>query len=95
VAALQEIPEINAFVEGDDIVYHHYQHIGVAIGSGRGLVVPVIRHAETMGFADIEKAIVAYVDKINANRLELADLEGAPSPSQMGACMVPFSAHPY
>jgi 2-oxoglutarate dehydrogenase E2 component (dihydrolipoamide succinyltransferase) len=76
VAALQEIPEINAFVEGDDIVYHHYQHIGVAIGSGRGLVVPVIRHAETMGFADIEKAIVAYVDKINANRLELADLEG-------------------
>ena len=76
VAALKEIPEINAFVDGDDIVYHNYQHIGVAIGSGRGLVVPVIRHAETLGFADIEKAIIDYVKKINANRLELADLEG-------------------
>ncbi len=76
VAALKEIPEINAFVEGDEIVYHNYQHIGVAIGSGRGLVVPVIRHAEALGFADIEKAIIAYVHKIKDNRLELADLEG-------------------
>ena len=76
VAALKEIPEINAFVEGDEIVYHNYQHIGVAIGSGRGLVVPVIRHAEKLGFAEIEKAILDYVKKINDNRLELADLEG-------------------
>lgn len=76
VAALKEIPEINAFVDDQDIVYHNYQHIGVAIGSGRGLVVPVIRHAEKLGFADIEKTIIDYVDKIKANRLELADLEG-------------------
>jgi 2-oxoglutarate dehydrogenase E2 component (dihydrolipoamide succinyltransferase) len=76
VAALKEIPEINAFVEGDEIVYHNYQHIGVAIGSGRGLVVPVIRHAENLGFAEIEKAIIDYVKKIQDNRLELADLEG-------------------
>ncbi len=76
VAALKEIPEVNAFVDGDEIVYHNYQHIGVAIGSGRGLVVPVIRHAEKMGFAEIEKAIIAYVEKIKTNRLELADLEG-------------------
>jgi 2-oxoglutarate dehydrogenase E2 component (dihydrolipoamide succinyltransferase) len=76
VAALKEFPEINAFVEGDDIVYHNYQHIGVAIGSGRGLVVPVIRHAENLSFAQIEKAIVSFVEKINSNRLELADLEG-------------------
>jgi 2-oxoglutarate dehydrogenase E2 component (dihydrolipoamide succinyltransferase) len=76
VAALKEFPEINAFVDGEDIVYHNYQHIGVAIGSGRGLVVPVIRHAENLGFAQIEKAIVAFVEKINSNRLELADLEG-------------------
>ena len=76
VAALKEIPEVNAFVAGDEIVYHNYQHIGVAIGSGRGLVVPVIRHAEKLGFAEIEKAILAYVDKIKSNRLELADLEG-------------------
>ncbi|MEJ2155412.1 MAG: 2-oxoglutarate dehydrogenase complex dihydrolipoyllysine-residue succinyltransferase [Desulfobacteraceae bacterium] len=76
VAALKEIPEINAFVEGDEIVYHNYQHVGVAIGSGRGLVVPVIRHAENLGFAEIEKAIIDYVKKIQDNRLELADLEG-------------------
>ena len=76
VAALQEIPQINAFVDGDDTVYHNYQHIGVAIGSGRGLVVPVIRHAEQMSFAQVEKAIIDYVAKIKENRLELADLEG-------------------
>jgi 2-oxoglutarate dehydrogenase E2 component (dihydrolipoamide succinyltransferase) len=76
VTALKDIPEINAFVEGDEIVYHNYQHIGVAIGSGKGLVVPVIRHAEALGFADIEKTIIDYVNKIKDNRLELADLEG-------------------
>ena len=76
VEALKEIPEINAFVDGSDIIYHNYQHIGVAIGSDRGLVVPVIRHTERMSFAAIEKAIIDYVQKIKANRLELADLEG-------------------
>jgi len=76
VEALKEIPEINAFVEGDEIVYHHYQHIGVAIGAKKGLVVPVIRHVERMNFAQVEQAIVDYVGKIKDNRLELADLEG-------------------
>jgi len=76
VEALKEIPEINAFVEEDEIVYHHYQHIGVAIGAKKGLVVPVIRHVERMNFAQVEQAIVDYVGKIKDNRLELADLEG-------------------
>ena len=76
VQALKEIPEINAFLDGDTIVYHHYQHIGVAVGSERGLVVPVLRHAEKMNFAQIEHKIVEYVTKIKENRLELADLEG-------------------
>lgn len=76
VEALKEIPEINAFIDGENIVYHNYQHIGVAIGTERGLVVPVIRHAEQMSFAQLEKAIVDYVVKIKENRLELADLEG-------------------
>jgi len=76
VVALQEIPEMNASIDGDDIVYHTSQHIGVAIGSGRGLVVPVIRHAEKLGFAAIDQAIISYVDKVKSNRLELADLEG-------------------
>lgn len=76
VEALKEVPEINAFIDGDDIIYHNYQHVGVAIGTERGLVVPVIRHAERLSFAGIEQAIVDYVKKIKANRLELADLEG-------------------
>jgi 2-oxoglutarate dehydrogenase E2 component (dihydrolipoamide succinyltransferase) len=76
VEALKEVPEINAFIDNDDIVYHNYQHIGVAVGTERGLVVPVIRHAERLSFAGIEQAIVDYVQKITANRLELADLEG-------------------
>jgi len=76
VEALKEIPEINAFIDGSDIIYHNYQHIGVAVGTERGLVVPVIRHAERMSYAQVEKAIVDYVAKIKENRLELADLEG-------------------
>jgi 2-oxoglutarate dehydrogenase E2 component (dihydrolipoamide succinyltransferase) len=76
VAALAEFPAINAFIEGDDVVYHHYYHVGVAVGSDRGLVVPVIRHADKLSFAGVEKAIVDYVGKIKENKLELADLEG-------------------
>ena len=76
VDALKEFPEINAFIDGKEIVYHHYHHIGVAIGTARGLVVPVIRNADNLSFAQLEQAIVDYVDKIKNNRLELADLEG-------------------
>jgi 2-oxoglutarate dehydrogenase E2 component (dihydrolipoamide succinyltransferase) len=76
VEALKETPEINAFIDGKDIIYNHRYHIGVAIGTGRGLVVPVIRNAETLGMAQMEKAIVDYVNKIKENRLDLTDLEG-------------------
>lgn len=76
VEALKEISAINAFIDGQDIVYHHYYHIGVAVGSERGLVVPVIRHADQLSFAEIEQTIVAFVEKIRTNRLELSDLQG-------------------
>jgi 2-oxoglutarate dehydrogenase E2 component (dihydrolipoamide succinyltransferase) len=76
VEALKEFPEANAFIDDKDIVYHHYYHIGVAIGSEKGLVVPVIRHADRLNFAELEQAIVDYVNKIKENRLELSDLEG-------------------
>ncbi len=76
VEALKEFPEINAFIDGKEIVYHDYYHMGVAIGTGRGLVVPVIRHCEKLTMADMEQAIVDYVSKIKENRLDLADLEG-------------------
>ena len=76
VEALKEFPEINAFIEAKEIIYHHYQHIGVAVGTERGLVVPVIRHAEKLSFAHLEQAIIDFVSKIKENRLDLADLEG-------------------
>jgi len=76
VEALKEFPEVNAFVDGKEIVYHHYYHIGVAIGTGKGLVVPVIRNAENLSMAQMEQAIVDYVRKVKDNRLDLADLEG-------------------
>lgn len=76
IEALKAFPEINAAIDGQDIVYHHYYHIGIAIGSDRGLVVPVIRHTDRLGFAELEGAIIDFVKKINENRLELADLEG-------------------
>jgi 2-oxoglutarate dehydrogenase E2 component (dihydrolipoamide succinyltransferase) len=76
IEALKEISQINAFVDGTDIIEHNYYHIGVAIGSERGLVVPVIRHADMLSFAELEQAIVDYVKKINENRLQLSDLEG-------------------
>jgi len=76
VAALKEFPEVNAYIDDKDIVYHHYYHIGVAIGSEKGLVVPVIRNADQLNFAELEQAIVDFVNKIKENRLELSDLEG-------------------
>jgi 2-oxoglutarate dehydrogenase E2 component (dihydrolipoamide succinyltransferase) len=74
--ALKENPEVNAFIDKQDIVYHRKCHIGIAVGAERGLVVPVIRDADELSFAQIEHAISLFVEKIRSNRLELSDLEG-------------------
>lgn len=74
--ALKKFPAINAFIEDRDIIYHNYCHIGVAIGSERGLVVPVIRHADQLSHAELEKSIVDFANKIRENKLSIADLEG-------------------
>ena len=76
VEALVEFPELNAYIENKEIIYHNYYHLGVAIGAERGLVVPVIRDVDKLSFAQLEQAIIDYVKKIQENRLELADLEG-------------------
>ena len=76
VEGLMEFPELNAYIEDKDIIYHNYYHLGVAIGAERGLVVPVIRDADKLSFAQSEQAIIDYVKKIQENRLQLADLEG-------------------
>lgn len=74
--ALQEFPDVNASIEGEEIVYHNYCDIGVAIGTEKGLVVPVLRGAESMTLAEIEQSIAGYGEKIRSNRLAIADLEG-------------------
>jgi 2-oxoglutarate dehydrogenase E2 component (dihydrolipoamide succinyltransferase) len=74
--ALREFPEVNASIEGDDIVYHNFCDIGIAVGSAKGLVVPVLRGAESMTLAEIEQAIAGFADKVRTNRLAIADLEG-------------------
>lgn len=76
IEALKEFPELNAFIEGTDIVYHHYYHIGIAIGAEKGLVVPVVRNADRLSFAELEKTILDFVRKVREKRLDLADLEG-------------------
>jgi 2-oxoglutarate dehydrogenase E2 component (dihydrolipoamide succinyltransferase) len=76
VEALKAVPQINAFIDGDDIVTYRVYHIGVAVGSARGLMVPVIRHADRLGFAQLEQAIHDFVARIQENRIALADLEG-------------------
>jgi 2-oxoglutarate dehydrogenase E2 component (dihydrolipoamide succinyltransferase) len=74
--ALKEFPEVNARIDGDDIVYQQFYDIGIAVGAEKGLVVPVIRDADRLNFAAIEQAIRDFVEKIEQNKLDLADLEG-------------------
>jgi 2-oxoglutarate dehydrogenase E2 component (dihydrolipoamide succinyltransferase) len=76
VEALKAFPTVNARIDGDDIIYHHYYNIGVAVGGEKGLVVPVLRDADQLHFAGIEGAIQGFSDKIKNNRLEISDLEG-------------------
>ena len=76
VAALKKYPVVNASVDGNDIVYHGYFDIGIAIGSPRGLVVPILRDADQMSIADIEQAIVDYAKKAKDGKISLEDLTG-------------------
>ncbi|MEW5892143.1 MAG: dihydrolipoyllysine-residue succinyltransferase [Pseudomonadota bacterium] len=74
--ALKQFPALNAYVDGHEIVYHDYYDIGVAVSSERGLVVPVLRDADRMSFAEIEQAIVDFARRANSLELTLEELEG-------------------
>ncbi len=76
VEAVRRFPAVNAEIRGNNIVYRHYCDIGIAIGGGKGLVVPILRNVERMGFADIERAIADYSKLASENRLSPEDLEG-------------------
>ena len=76
VAALKKFPVVNASIDGKDVVYHGYFDIGVAIGSPRGLVVPILRNADQMSLADIEKQIAEFAVKAKDGKIALEDLTG-------------------
>jgi len=76
VHALKKYPIVNASVDGNDIVYHAYHDIGIAVGSPRGLVVPILRNADQMSFADIEKKIAEFGAKAKDGKLSLEELTG-------------------
>ena len=76
VQALQKFPVVNASVDGNDVIYHGYYDIGVAIGSERGLVVPIIRDADKLSFADIEKQVADFAARAREGKLTLEELSG-------------------
>ena len=76
IEGLKLIPQINAEVRGHDIVYRNYYDIGIAVGGGKGLVVPVLRNAERLSFAEIERAIADFAERAQANQLTVDELQG-------------------
>ena len=76
VEALKTFPLVNARIEGGDVVMQHFYDIGVAVSTERGLVVPVVRDADKLGFADVEKAIAAVAKKARDGKIGMADMEG-------------------
>ena len=76
VHALHEVPDVNAEIDGDSVVYKNYVHMGIAVGTPTGLVVPVVRDADQMSFAEIEKAINALGVKARDGKLSMADMQG-------------------
>ena len=74
--ALRKFPTVNASIDGDEIVYHNYQDVGIAVSTERGLMVPIIRNAENMGLAEIEHAIAHFAGKARDGSIALEDLQG-------------------
>ena len=88
VAALKKYPAVNASIDGDDIIYHNYCDIGIAVSSPRGLVVPILRNAEHMGFADIEQQIIDYAGKAKDGSLTIEEMTGGTFGSMMSTPII-------
>jgi 2-oxoglutarate dehydrogenase E2 component (dihydrolipoamide succinyltransferase) len=76
IEALKAFPSANAEIRGTDIVYKHYYHVGVAVSGARGLVVPVVRHADRLSFAETEQVIAGYGQKAKEGKITVDDLQG-------------------
>ncbi|MCL4148166.1 UNVERIFIED_CONTAM: hypothetical protein GTU68_061660 [Idotea baltica] len=76
IQALKDVPSVNAEVDGTDIIYKNFYHIGVAVGTEKGLVVPVVKEADTLSIAEVEKTIGAFGKKARDGKLSIADMQG-------------------
>jgi 2-oxoglutarate dehydrogenase E2 component (dihydrolipoamide succinyltransferase) len=76
IAALKEIPAVNAGIDGEDLVYKNYYHVGVAVGTDSGLVVPVVKDADAMSIAEIEKTIADFGKRARDGKLSMQDMQG-------------------
>ena len=76
VHALKEIPAVNSEIDGNDVIYHHHYDLGVAVSAPQGLVVPVLRNADTLGLHEIEQAIAGFGEKAKAGKLTMQDMTG-------------------
>jgi 2-oxoglutarate dehydrogenase E2 component (dihydrolipoamide succinyltransferase) len=76
IQALKEVPAVNAEIDGQDIIYKNYYHIGVAVGTDRGLVVPVVREADRMSLAEIEQAIADFGKRAREGKLTIEEMQG-------------------
>ncbi len=76
IQALKEVPSVNAEIDGQDLIFKHYFHIGVAVGTDKGLVVPVLRDADHLNLADVEKSIAGFGKKARDGKLSIEDMQG-------------------
>jgi 2-oxoglutarate dehydrogenase E2 component (dihydrolipoamide succinyltransferase) len=76
IQALREVPAVNGEIDGQDIVYKNYYHVGVAVGTDKGLVVPVVREADRMSLAEIEQAIADFGRRARDGKLTIEDMQG-------------------
>src|SRR5207253_4689098 len=94
VLASRDVPAVNASIEGEEIVYHKYMDVSVAVSAPNGLVVPVIRDAQDLGFAEIEKTIADFGKRAKDGTLTMADMEGGTFTISNGGVFVPLLPTP-
>lgn len=76
ISALKAYPKVNAYIDGTDLIYHHYNNIGIAVGTEKGLMVPIIKNAESLSLAEIELSIKHYAEKARDGKISIDDLNG-------------------
>jgi 2-oxoglutarate dehydrogenase E2 component (dihydrolipoamide succinyltransferase) len=92
--ALQEWRAVNAYIDGDEIVYHDYCDISIAVSAPKGLVVPVIRNAESLSMADIERKVIELATKARDSKLTMEEMQGGTFTITTAACLVRLCPHP-